>query len=124
MQHWTMARIALLCPYKAGGITVPKLVRLYIVNVAIGFAIAAAFLVALLVLDVAGLRHLILGTDAGWLAALMIFVFSGTVFAGVQFAIAVMGMAGSDEPPRGGLRQHLVPVPVRAVARGTRLPRR
>ncbi|WP_435258318.1 hypothetical protein ACSBLW_00605 [Thioclava sp. FR2] len=93
----------------------PKLVRLYIVNVAIGFAISAAFVVALVALDVAGLRHLILGTDMGPLAALMIFMFQGVVFAGVQFAIAVMRMAEDDDHgPRGGLSQHgdLVPVKV------------
>lgn len=94
----------------------PKLVRLYITHVAIGFAISAAFLAVLLVLDVVGLRHLILGSSSGWLAGLMIFMFSGSIFAGVQFGIAVMRMAESDEPPRGGLRQHVGPVAVPAVA--------
>jgi hypothetical protein len=38
------------------------------------------------------------------------------VFAGVQFAIAVMRMAEEDDtPPRGGLRQHLTPAPVRVT---------
>lgn len=95
----------------------PKLVRLYITNVAIGFGLSAGFLAALLALDVAGLRHLILATDMGWLAGLMIFLFSGTVFAGVQFAIAVMAMAERDDtPPRGGLRQHAMPAVVRVAA--------
>lgn len=94
----------------------PKLVRLYIVNVAIGFGLSAVFLGALLGLDIGGLRHLILGTQMGWLAGLMIFMFSGSIFAGVQFGIAVMGMAEREEPPRGGLRQHAVPVPVPVAA--------
>lgn len=94
----------------------PKLIRLYIVNVAIGFALSAAFLLALVTLDVAGLRHLILGTDMGALAALMIFLFQGVVFAGVQFAIAVMRMAeDDDQDPRGGLRQHADLVPVKVA---------
>ena len=38
----------------------PKLIRLYIVNVLIGFAISALFLGLVLALDVAGLRHLML----------------------------------------------------------------
>ena len=103
----------------------PKLVRLYIVNVAIGFALSAVFLAVLLALDVAGLRGLILGSSSGWLAGVMIFVFSGTIFAGVQFGIAVMGMADKDDTPRGGLRQHLVPAPVKvgaAVRRDIRKP--
>lgn len=95
----------------------PKLVRLYIVNVAIGFALSAVFLAVLLALDVVGLRGLILGSSSGWLAGVMIFLFSGSIFAGVQFGIAVMGMADKDDTPRGGLRQHAVPVPVRVAAK-------
>ncbi|GGE19215.1 hypothetical protein SAMN05421774_105126 [Gemmobacter megaterium] len=94
----------------------PKLVRLYIVNVAIGFGLSAVFLGVLLGLDVAGLRHLILGSQMGWLAGVMIFMFSGTIFAGVQFGIAVMAMAERDDPPQGGLRQHDALIPVRAEA--------
>lgn len=94
----------------------PQLVRLYIRSVAVGFGLSALFLGALLALDVAGLRHLILESGSGWLAGAMIFMFSGTVFAGVQFAIAIMAMADRDDTPRGGLRQHAVPVPVPVVA--------
>lgn len=91
----------------------PKLVRLYIVSVAIGFALSALFLAVLIGFDVAGLRHLILGSSSGWLAGVMIFVFSGSIFAGVQFGIAVMALADRDEPPRGGLRQHAAQIPVK-----------
>lgn len=94
----------------------PKLVRLYIVNIAIGFGLSAVFLGVLLGLDVAGLRHLILETEMGWLAGLMIFVFSGSIFAGVQFGIAVMGLADRYDTPRGGLRQQAALVPVRVAA--------
>ena len=97
----------------------PKLVRLYIVNVAIGFALSGLFLAVLLALDVAGLRGLILGSSSGWLAGVMIFMFSGSIFAGVQFGIAVMGMADKDDTPRGGLRQHAAPVPVRVEIKAT-----
>lgn len=92
----------------------PQLIRLYITNVAIGFALSAAFLVALVWLDVAGLGRLILGSDMGLVAAAMIFMFQGVVFAGVQFGIAVMRMAEDEgQGPRGGLRQHADLVPVR-----------
>lgn len=96
----------------------PRLVRLYIVNVAVGFALAAVFLAVLVGFDVAGLGHLILGSSSGWLAGLMIFVFSGSIFAGVQFGIAVMGLAQDETPPRGGLRQHAALVPVRVAVTG------
>lgn len=98
----------------------PKLIRLYVTNVAIGFGIAGVFLAALLALDVAGLRHLVLDSQMGWLAGLMIYMFSGTLFAGVQFGIAVMGMAERDDTPRGGLRQQMIPVRVTVPARRNR----
>ncbi|MDT8855332.1 hypothetical protein RNZ50_09945 [Paracoccaceae bacterium Fryx2] len=82
----------------------PKLVRLYIVNCAIGFGIALAFVVGLVALDVANLKHLILETEMGWLAGAMLVMANGVVFAGVQFAIAVMRMAEDDKGPKGGHR--------------------
>jgi hypothetical protein len=96
-----------------GGI-MPQLVRLYITQVAFGFAVSAAFVFALVALDVGGIGHLVLGSDMGVVAALMLWVFHGVVFAGVQFAIAVMSLA-EDAGPRGGLRQ-LIPIRVEAVA--------
>lgn len=97
----------------------PQLVRLYIRNVLIGFGIAALFSAMLVWLNAGGLRHLIFETDLGWVAALMLVLANGTLFAGVQFAIAVMLMAEDDDEPRGGHRQRVVrepvllPIPVR-----------
>ncbi|PZQ99170.1 MAG: hypothetical protein DI533_00215 [Cereibacter sphaeroides] len=96
----------------------PKLVRLYIVSCLIGFAIALAFSVALVALDAGNLRHLILETDKGYLAFALLVLAHGVVFAGVQFAIAVMRLADNDRP-RGGMRMpvgELRPIPVEAVA--------
>lgn len=75
----------------------PKLVRMYIRHVAIGFALSAVFTSALLYLNVANLWHLITHTQAGPLAAGLLFVFNGIVFAGVQFAIAVTHMGHNDQ---------------------------
>lgn len=98
----------------------PALVRLYIRNVILGFGLSAIFVGALLWLDIAGLWHLISTSPQGWIAALMLFVFNGIVFAGVQFAIAIMRM-GSDERPGGGRRAPapavLETVPVPALRR-------
>jgi TRAP-type C4-dicarboxylate transport system permease small subunit len=88
----------------------PQLVRLYIQSVALGFLISAGFTAGLLWLDVAGLGHLVLGSDIGWIAALMLVIFNGIVFAAVQFAFRVMGMADKDEGPKGG---HGAMVPAR-----------
>lgn len=87
----------------------PKLIALYIRSVAIGFGLSAVFLALTLWQDVAGLRHLIFGSDMGLVAAAMIFMFQGVVFAGVQFGIAVMMLADPDAPPSGGLRDRLMP---------------
>ena len=87
----------------------PKLIALYIRSVAIGFGLSAVFLGLMLWQDVAGLRHLIFGSDMGLVAAIMVFMFQGIVFAGVQFAIAVMMLADPDAPPTGGLRERLMP---------------
>lgn len=98
----------------------PKLVRLYIQCVAIGFAISAAFTAALIGFDVAGLGHLIWTSDIGWVAVAMLVVFNGIVFSAVQFAVRVMGMAEPDDHPRGGrgVREPvLVPVRVPVVQR-------
>ncbi|MCZ7675791.1 MAG: hypothetical protein M5U35_07890 [Roseovarius sp.] len=97
----------------------PRLIRLYIVNVAIGFGIAGLFVGMLLWFDVGRLWHLISTSDKGWLALLVLWVLNGIIFAGVQFGIAVMRMKDDDDDDRGGRREHLphpepvtIPVPV------------
>lgn len=94
----------------------PELVHLYIRNILLGCALAVIFTTALIALDVAHLRHLTLETSGGWLAIVMLVVFNSIVFAGVQFAIAVMRMAEPGDPPRGGLRAPLLRAPVLRVA--------
>lgn len=87
------------------GLPVPQLIRLYIVNVALGFVLALIFTALLIGLDVGHLRHLVGASGAvGALAVLMLVVFNTILFAGVQFAIAVMRLARSEPPPRGGRR--------------------
>lgn len=80
----------------------PKLVRLYITQVALGFIISAVFVGVLLAFNVANLRHLITGSDIGLVALLMIWFMNGIVFAGVQFGYVIMSMAEKPKGPRGG----------------------
>ena len=75
----------------------PKLIRLYITHVAIGFAIAAAFVAMLLSFNIANLWHLVTHADQGWLAVLILWISNGIIFAGVQFGIAVMRMKDDDD---------------------------
>ena len=94
----------------------PRLVRLYIIQVFIGFGLSAVFVALLLWQNVGNLAHLVTNSDMGWLALLMLFVFNGLIFAGVQFAIVIMRMADTPEPPSRGkklpLNSQMVPVKV------------
>ncbi|MFV0513178.1 MAG: hypothetical protein ACK5MY_06040 [Jhaorihella sp.] len=100
----------------------PKLVRLYIRNVLIGFAVAALFVGVLLWLNVMNLWHLVSTSDAGVLAVVVLWFAHGIVFAGVQFGWAVMAMAETDHNRRGGspVVAELRPATVKAVARKPR----
>ncbi len=90
------------------------LVRMYIRNVAIGFVLALVFTGALLALNVANLWHLVTHTQGGVIAVIMLVVFNTIVFAGVQFAIAVMRMAEPDDQrPRGPKAPVATRLPVR-----------
>lgn len=102
----------------------PELVRLYIRSVALGFGISALFAAGLIWLDVAGVGHLILGSDIGWIAALMLVFFNGIVFSAVQFGFQVMGMAEDDRTGGGhGAREPVfVRVPVSVKARAQHRP--
>ncbi|MCV6585526.1 MAG: hypothetical protein OIF47_08320 [Marinibacterium sp.] len=95
----------------------PKLVKLYIQNVLIGFGIAAAFVAMLLWFDVMNLWSLISGSDVAVLAIFILWMMNGIVFAGVQFGWAVMSLAEKDDRPRGGTPvADLLPVRVEAKA--------
>jgi len=103
----------------------PELVRLYIRHCLIGFGLAVVFVALLLGFDVAGLRGLVLTTQGGALAVVLLVVFNGLVFAGVQFAIAVMRMARPEADDDGSGRREalpLDPVPVALKAAGPQRP--
>lgn len=82
----------------------PKLVQLYIRQVIIGYILSAIFVGLLLSLNVANLWHLVTHTDGGWIAVLMLWIFNGVVFAGVQFGISVMRMSRHDDDAGRGKR--------------------
>lgn len=102
----------------------PHLVRVYIRQVIIGYMISAAFVGLLLYLNVANLWHLVTHVDVGWVAVLMLWVFNGIVFAGVQFALALP----SDRDTTQGGKRDAIPLslhePVLIPIRDTDRPRR
>ena len=91
----------------------PKLVRLYITQCAIGFGLSAGFVALLLWQNVANLQHLVTHSDMGGLAVFLLWLFNGLVFASVQFAMTVMRMGDDALPPAGGKRMALEPMPIR-----------
>ena len=92
----------------------PPLIRLYIRNVLLGFGLSAAFVTALLWFNVANLWHLVSTSDMGFVAVIMLFMFNGIVFAGVQAAIAIMRLGDEENPPTRGKKQRVFskPAPV------------
>ena len=106
----------------------PKLIKVYLQQIAIGFALSAVFTIILVTMNVGNLGHLVLNTSDGYLGAFLIFFFNGLVFAGVQFAIKIMGMGSNDDDddePRGGTRIGLdKPLPVRIDTRDSRTHQR
>jgi ABC-type cobalamin transport system permease subunit len=77
----------------------PRLVRMYVDNVLIGFAVAIAFVVGLIVLDIGHLGSLVLASDQAVLATAMLVLPFGTLFGSVQFALAVMALPSQEERP-------------------------
>jgi len=97
----------------------PDLMRLYLRHCAIGFVLSAIFVGLILWFDIVGLRGLVMGSDIGWLAVLLLWFFNGTVFGSVQFAIVIMSQADDDEDgPRRGI---MMPVHVAAQQPSRRL---
>lgn len=70
----------------------PKLVRLYVDSVLVGLLLAIAFVVMLVLLDVAQIGRLVLTAEDGLLAAGIMVLFFGGLFASVQFALRVVGI--------------------------------
>jgi hypothetical protein len=96
----------------------PKLIKFLFRN-ALGGALAGVCFSGLLIWsNVAGLRHLVLETADGPLAAGIMSVFFMITFASVQMGRAIMAMADPEDnndlpPPRNG-----VLVPIRVDDRG------
>ncbi|MEX0304762.1 MAG: hypothetical protein AB3N24_20275 [Leisingera sp.] len=96
----------------------PELVKMYIRNVVIGFGIAGVFVAMLLWFNVMNLWSLVSTSGDGLLAVFLLWFMHGIVFAGVQFAWAVMAMAEKGVGPRGGtpVAHQFQPVRVRVEA--------
>lgn len=102
----------------------PNLVRLYLQQCAIGFALAVSFVVILFVFDVGGLWSLVSASDVGVLATIMLVMFNAIVFSGAQFAFVIMRMASPDEDTSvGSARSPLSPRTRRSDVPAVRNPK-
>lgn len=90
----------------------PRLLRLYLTSIAIGFALSLSFTALLMLFDIAGLRHLVTATQGGVIAVIMLIWFHTLLFSGVQFGYAVMRLA--RKPGGGGGKTR----PILSFARG------
>lgn len=87
----------------------PRLIRLVLVQCAVGFGIATLAMAGLLLADPGDARSLLLGAAGHWWPAALLWVFLGMTFGAVQIGVATMLLATPDPPPRPRGR----PVPVR-----------
>lgn len=95
--------------------------RFLALQIAIGFGIAALFVLALLLADPGGIGTLLRAPATGVMPVVLLWLFTGLTFGGVQFA-AALGLAATEEARRGD-RGSLSASPVYAMARAVRRPR-
>jgi hypothetical protein len=99
----------------------PDLIKMYIRQSVIGFALSAVFVTLLLYFNVVNLWHLVTHTEAGLLAVFLLWLFNGIVFAGVQFGVSIMLMSYDDDDDDDDHRGHPIGLtPVRAEAHAPR----
>lgn len=79
----------------------PRLVSFLVYHATLGFALALGLVSALLALDVAGLRSLLLASDIKWFATGLFTFFMGLTLASTQMGIAIMRIPYEDNQTRG-----------------------
>lgn len=86
--------------------------RMFFVQSAIGFVVAAVFVAALLLADFGGLWRLVSTTPGGYLAVVVLWVLNGSVFAAVQFGVALTLLPqDEDRSPRDRPERRQTPIP-------------
>ena len=97
----------------------PALVRFLVTHAAVGFGLAAIFVVGFLLADPHGAGTVLLGAAGHWWPAVALWFFTGLTFGGVQIGAATMLMANDEtpRPPRGrGVKLGLAPALLRVRA--------
>mgnify|MGYP002655402442 CR=1 FL=1 len=97
----------------------PMLVRFLLRHAAIGFALAAIFVAAILVLNPQDAGTLLVTGAGHWWPVVVLWFFTGLTFGSVQIGAVTMLLEKADPPrPRhgGGALANLIPVPLRIRA--------
>jgi hypothetical protein len=89
-------------------------VRFLLGHAAIGVGIGVLFVAAVLALDVAGLRGLMLRGGDGWLALALLSFGSAVTFGSAAMGAAIMGLGAQPKPPEPPRGNTVAAVPVRA----------
>ena len=98
-----------------------KLIRTYLKPAVFGFSVAGALVAMLFWMDTGQLRSVVAISGSVWLAAALMWLCVGAIFAGVQCALAAKDSNDDDDssPRGGGRREHphhgeMIPVHVDA----------
>lgn len=97
----------------------PTLVRFLVCHAAIGFALAAIFVVAILALDPQDAGTLLMTAAGHWWPAVVLWFFTGLTFGAVQIGAATMLLEHAEPrlPRHGrGAPADLIPAPLRIRA--------
>ncbi|MFP7571268.1 hypothetical protein [Marivita sp. S2033] len=100
----------------------PQLIKVYIRQCLVGFALSAVFVGTLLYFDVVNLWHLVTHTDGGYLAVVLLWIFNGIVFGGVQFGITIMSLKSDDDDDDTHRGRPIGLTPIRVEAAASRKP--
>lgn len=98
----------------------PKLVTFLVCHAAVGFALAAIFVAAILLVDPQDVGTLLMTAAGHWWPAVVLWFFTGLTFGAVQIGAATMLLEHAEPPgPRHGRSApaNLVPVPLRVRRR-------
>ena len=98
----------------------PKLVRFLVAHGALGFALGAVFVAALLAFNPQDAAMLLLTAAGHWWPVVVLWFFTGLTFGAVQIGAATMLLEHAEPPrPRGGqgVPHGLLPVLLRVRSR-------
>lgn len=93
------------------------ILRLFLINWALGILLGCAFATAMLVFNVSGIGSLIARSDMAVAATLLLYVGFSVTCGGVVCASAVMRMVRDEDLPPSGAAEFAEPAVVRIGAR-------